>query len=154
PHSIGSPASRSSTKLMPLTTRPSFTSRHGMMRLASIGTYFESSFERDQSLIQSLADNHAIEPWMLHFRQRAHIVDLRDTAGGDETQACPVEHLLERGYVRAHENAVSRNIGVDHELRALVFEPAGELDCAHLRVFRPARHFCDAIASIDADGDP
>ena len=36
-HSTGSPASLSWTKLMPFTTRPSFTSRHGMMRLVSIG---------------------------------------------------------------------------------------------------------------------
>ncbi len=34
--STGSPASRRSTNRTPLTTRPSFTSRHGMIRLASI----------------------------------------------------------------------------------------------------------------------
>src|SRR5260370_21045072 len=34
--STGSPASRRFTKLMPLTTRPSFTSRQGIMRRVSI----------------------------------------------------------------------------------------------------------------------
>src|SRR6185369_591697 len=36
--STGSPASRSPTKLTPLTTRPALTSRHGMMRFASMET--------------------------------------------------------------------------------------------------------------------
>jgi hypothetical protein len=35
--STGSPASRSPTKLVPFTTRPRSTSRHGMIRLVSIG---------------------------------------------------------------------------------------------------------------------
>src|SRR5512139_3052590 len=34
--STGSPASLRLTKLMPLTTRPSFTSRHGIIRFANI----------------------------------------------------------------------------------------------------------------------
>src|SRR5215467_9309571 len=34
--STGSPASRSETKFTPLTTRPSFTSRHGMTRTFSM----------------------------------------------------------------------------------------------------------------------
>ena len=38
--STGSPASRRSTKLTPLTTRPSFTSRQGMMRTFSISAFF------------------------------------------------------------------------------------------------------------------
>ena len=38
PSSTGSPASRRSTKLTPLTTRPSCTSRHGMTRTATVTT--------------------------------------------------------------------------------------------------------------------
>lgn len=37
PSSMGSPASFRSTKLVPLTTRPSLTSRQGMIRLLSMG---------------------------------------------------------------------------------------------------------------------
>src|SRR5208283_3279437 len=37
-HCTGSPASRKLTKLTPLTTRPSFTSRQGMMRTFSIAS--------------------------------------------------------------------------------------------------------------------
>src|SRR6185369_10949478 len=47
--STGSPASRSPTKLTPLTTRPALTSRHGMMRFASMETEFNRDFRTAQA---------------------------------------------------------------------------------------------------------
>src|SRR5271154_5673527 len=45
--STGSPASRSDTKLTPLTTRPSFTSRQGITRSFNIGNALESAPVQD-----------------------------------------------------------------------------------------------------------
>src|SRR2546423_5455290 len=47
--STGSPASRRSTKLTPLTTRPSLTSRQGITRTLNIGNLLGSARVADQA---------------------------------------------------------------------------------------------------------
>src|SRR6185295_11878103 len=81
PHSMGSPASRNPTKLTPLTTRPSLTSRQGMMRLANIRTCFQCVLEFDESLIKGLADDHSVEARFLHLGKRTDIFKFRDAPG-------------------------------------------------------------------------
>src|SRR6266566_8758314 len=70
PHSTGSPASRRSSKWTPFTTRPSFTSRHGMIRLASIG---QCLLNLNVAFVESLSDDHTLQPLVIEFRQPANI---------------------------------------------------------------------------------
>src|SRR5436853_2906065 len=117
PHSTGSPASRRFTKWMPFTTRPSFTSRHGMIRLASIG---QRLFDFDAAFVKCLSDDHTIQAPMIEFGKMPHVRDRRHTARCDDGQICAFEHFLHGVNVRVFENAVPRNVGINDEARAQV----------------------------------
>src|ERR1700734_3481317 len=70
----GSPASRRSTKLTPLTTRPSFTSRQGMRRALS-KAFLRAANQRQRclriepSVIKRAACNCAFEPGAIRLQQ-------------------------------------------------------------------------------------
>src|SRR5262245_11169589 len=93
PHSTGSPASRRFTKLMPFTTRPSFTSRQGMMRLASMD---QRLLDLNAAFVKRLADDHTVEPRMADLCEAANVCHRRDSAGGDYGQLRLFEHLARR----------------------------------------------------------
>ena len=80
--STGSPASRSSTKLMPLTTRPSLTSRHGMIRRASISATVRDRLARrvNALVVERAADDDRGDAGVA---QRAQIVERADAARRD-----------------------------------------------------------------------
>src|SRR5437899_1135598 len=60
--STGSPASLSPLNLTPLTTLPSLTSRHGIIRLAR-GTLSHLQLSQpNRSFVQRPTDNHAVQP--------------------------------------------------------------------------------------------
>src|SRR6266699_2399006 len=92
--STGSPASRKSTKLTPLTTRPSLTSRQGITRTLNI-LMVSSDFSpraADQrqrcggiepAVIEGTAGDRAGEPRRARREHRLDIFDSRQAAGGD-----------------------------------------------------------------------
>src|SRR5688572_1713094 len=138
---------------MPLTTRPSLTSRHGMIRLASIRTCPKGVFQPDDTFVESLPDDDAVQPRLLQLLERADIINDRDAAGSNDLESGSVDHLLQGRNVRPDENAVAGNVGVDDALRALSLETPRKLDGANPGVFGPAGYFGNAIACIDPDGD-
>src|SRR5579863_3009560 len=73
----GSPASTRSTKLTPLTTRPSFTSRQGMTRILSMGLGRErqSGGEVDPPIVERSAENRAADTVSRMRLQRLQIVE-------------------------------------------------------------------------------
>src|SRR6516165_7176175 len=91
PASTGSPASRRLTKLTPLTTRPSFTSRQGMIRLASIG---QRLLEFDPPFVQGLADDYTLESPVVQFREMPHIRNGGHASGRDDRELGALQHLL------------------------------------------------------------
>src|SRR5688572_20557388 len=109
---MGSPASRNSTKWMPLTTRPSLTSRHGMMRLASMIENLQGLRQFHKSLVQSLSNNHSVEPGMPHRGKCANVVNLRDAARRNNMHSCAFDHLLECWKVRADKNTIPRYVRI------------------------------------------
>src|SRR5213592_4506494 len=90
--STGSPASRRSTKLTPLTTRPSLTSRQGITRTLNIaillgrGARVADQRQRgggiEPAVIQRAAGNGAGELLRARFQQRLDVLDGCKTAGG------------------------------------------------------------------------
>ena len=71
--STGSPASRSSLKLMPLTTRPASTSRHGMTRTARVTASLgqrQRVLEREPALVERGPDDRALDAVRHQVHQR------------------------------------------------------------------------------------
>ena len=64
PISTGSPASRRPRKFIPLTVRPSFTSRHGIMRLANmvfaLFEFYSNLFQVDCAFVYGSAENNRV----------------------------------------------------------------------------------------------
>src|SRR6185437_11335365 len=81
--STGSPASRSCTKLMPLTTRPSLTSRHGMSRLASMRD-LASLGDREPLVVERAADDDRRDAGVAQARE---IVEAAHAARRDHLAA-------------------------------------------------------------------
>src|ERR1700752_4080780 len=88
--STGSPASRRSTKLTPLTTRPSLTSRQGMTRtLNDISGYPRCLEQLDRlgriepPVVKRTSRDRAFELARIGFRHTADIRDRREAAGGN-----------------------------------------------------------------------
>src|SRR3989440_3847458 len=84
--STGSPASRRSTNRTPFTTRPSLTSRHGMMRLASMlgpargGTHRVR--QRDGAGVERAPDHDALDAGVGDGGEGSDIGHAADAAGG------------------------------------------------------------------------
>src|ERR1700712_5183230 len=92
--STGSPASRRSTKLTPLTTRPSLTSRQGMTRTLNMDELLRDSARvADQrqrgsrikpAVIQRAASNRPGELPGARLQHRLHILDRGKAARGND----------------------------------------------------------------------
>src|SRR6185437_13112191 len=82
----GSPASTRSTKLMPLTTRPSRTSRQGMTRIFSIGSAYrrERNFEIDAAVVERAAEDRARDAIAFMRFERRDIVQAGNAARGND----------------------------------------------------------------------
>src|SRR4051812_9976078 len=135
---------------MPFTTRPSFTSRQGMILLASIR---QCLLDLNQSFVKSLADDYAVQPPMIKFREMLDVGDRRDASRCDHGEFCVLQHFLCCFDVRTFENAVTRDIGVNNKTSSQVLKSSGECDCPHSRIFGPASHLNIAVQSVDAYGD-
>src|SRR5689334_24216021 len=116
--STGSPASRRLTKLTPLTTRPSFTSRQGMMRLVNmLSSAFMKGRDRspisELAVVEGLADNHAFDTWpkRLHGFQILHT---RNSSGCNHRKRRIFHDFLQSRQIRSTQHAVPRNVGIDH----------------------------------------
>src|SRR6476661_2862783 len=91
--STGSPASRRSTKLTPLTTRPSLTSRQGITRTLNIRILLRRSARvADQrqsrsgieaAVVEGAAGNGAGELFGARLQQRLDVLDRGEAAGSD-----------------------------------------------------------------------
>src|ERR1700728_2039688 len=98
--STGSPASRRSTKLTPLTTLPSLTSRQGITRTLNIrkllgrGARVTDQRQRgrgiEATVIERAARNRTCEFPGTRLQQCRHIVDRGKAAGGDDRDRYPL----------------------------------------------------------------
>src|SRR5205085_4885649 len=120
--STGSPASRKSTKLMPLTTRPSLTSRHGMTRTLNMlgrrpGARRALAQQRQRvggiepSVIERPARDGAGEFSGARLEQGLHVGDRRKAAGGDHRDRYLIGERDRGVEVEPFEKTVTRNIG-------------------------------------------
>src|SRR5579862_6107444 len=151
----GSPASTRSTKLTPLTTRPSFTSRQGMTRILSMGLGRErqSGGEVDPPVIERAAENGAANAVRRMRLQRLQILERGYAAGCDHRR---VELLCKLGGpldIGARQCAVALDIGENNRRDAGILKFQGEIKRGHGRGLGPAFNRDLAIARVDPDRD-
>src|SRR5690606_15444979 len=130
--STGSPASTRSTNCTPLTTRPSFTSRQGMMRLVSMSgrllRQLQGVFQLEPPVVNRPARNHAF-PLALGFRrlhQRLDVGNIRHPAGGDDGKGGLLRQFHRRLKVHALQQAIPAHVGEQHGGDARILETAGQ----------------------------
>src|SRR5439155_18523591 len=119
--STGSPASRRSTKLTPLTTLPSLTSRQGMTRTLNIkGLLSRGAGGTDQrqgggrieaAIVQRAARNRAGEFPGARLLQGLHVLDRGKAAGGDHGNRDALGKRDGRVEIEALQQAVARDVG-------------------------------------------
>src|SRR5579862_5069536 len=151
----GSPASTRSTKLTPLTTRPSFTSRHGMTRIFSIGSRRdrERGFEADARVVEGTAEDRALDAVGFMRLQRFQIIERGDAARGDHRRLELARKLGGLLDIDAGQHAVALDIGEDDRGDTRILKAQGEVERAHRRGRGPAFDRDLAAARIDADRD-
>src|SRR5262249_3560076 len=174
--STGSPASRRLTKLMPLTTRPSLTSRQGITRTLNMvpcrcnaGTrnighasavHRSRQHRRDQrqrgrriepSIIECTARNGTLKLARAWRDQRSHVLERRKPTRGDHRDRDCVRERDGGIEVEALEQAVARDVGVDDRRDARVLEAARDIERRQLGGLRPAFHRDLAVARVEPD---
>src|SRR6185436_1463218 len=157
--STGSPASRRSTKLTPLTTLPSFTSRQGMTRTLNIanllgrGARVADQCQRgggiEPAVIERAAGNGAGELLRARFQQRLDVLDGCKTAGGDDGDRDALGQRDRRIEVEALQKAVARDVGEDDGGDAGILETLRDLERGHLRGLGPAFDGDLAVAGVE-----
>src|SRR5260221_6423585 len=125
--STGSPASRRSTNCTPFTTRPSLTSRQGMMRTLSMVAllplqHADGVGHRHASVIERTADDGADDAMLLGGPEFAQIVERADAAPGDDRRGEVLGERDGRIDIDAAHRAVAVDVGVDDGRHAGVLE--------------------------------
>ncbi len=111
--STGSPASTRFTKLMPFTTRPSWTSRHGITRLArGHDSSFACASARSMlPLYSALPTTTPSRPLGARVASCDQVFGVGHTAGGDHRDLHRLQDLLDAGQVRPGQGAVPLDVG-------------------------------------------
>src|SRR5690554_3594981 len=120
--STGSPASRMSTKLTPLTTRPLSTSRQGMIRFASVIAVSSGGFQAvavglgfgyvEGALVNGPTGDGADDALVGHFRQLLQVIHIGNATGGDDRDASFLGQCCGRFDVDSLHHAVAADVGV------------------------------------------
>src|SRR6476469_7387786 len=121
--STGSPASRKSTKLTPLTTLPSLTSRQGITRTLNIRTLLRRGARvTDQrqrgggvepAIIERAAGNGAGELFGARLQQRLDVLDRRKTAGGNDGDRDALGQRNRCVEIESLQQTIARDVGED-----------------------------------------
>src|SRR3954462_12575245 len=160
--STGSPASRRSTKLTPLTTRPSLTSRQGITRTlnmcqllggARVADQGEGDGRLEPTVIERAACDRAGELFRTRRQHRLDVLDRGEAAGGDDGDGYGVGKRDGRVEIQALEQAVARDVGEDDRGDAGILETPCDLQRRHLRGLGPAFDRDLAVTGIEPDRD-
>src|SRR3954453_17583851 len=152
--STGSPASRRPTKLVPLTTRPASTSRHGITRLRCTASAYERGLgltDREALLVQRLAHDHPAEVDLPQLGERLEVVELADPPAVEKPSAHDRRDALDLGEVGPLEHAVLVDVRVDERAHTALLEPADDRVGGHLGRLGPTRGGDVAAARVDRD---
>src|SRR5215475_4138123 len=146
--STGSPASRRSTKLTPLTTRPSLTSRQGITRTLNIQFLLGSrprAADQGQrcrrlepSIIKGTTGDRAGKPLGRWRQHRLDILDRRQPARCDHRDGNAIGQRDGRVEIEALQQAVARNVREDDGGDAGILEALRDLQRRDLRGLGPA----------------
>src|SRR6476646_3066380 len=140
--STGSPASRKSTKLTPLTTRPSVTSRQGITRTLNIQELLgRSACVADQrqrhgrieaAVIERAASDGASQVFRARRQQGLDVVDRGQAPRRDDGDRDTFGQRNGRIEIKAFQQTVASNVGEDDRRGAGILEPLRNLERGNL----------------------
>src|SRR4029077_15060473 len=161
--STGSPASRRSTKLTPLTTRPSFTSRQGMTRTLNIASLLgRGARVADQRqcrrrieppVIKRAARDRAGELFRVRRQKCFDVLDRRKTAGRDHGHLNALGKRDGRLQIEAFQQAIPRDVGEDDGGDAGILEALRDFERGDFSGLGPAFDSDLAVARVEPDRD-
>src|SRR5580704_4682543 len=155
----GSPASRRSTKLIPLTTRPSLTSRQGMTRTFSI-TRSSLPCRADQpqrlagvepAIVEGTAGDGTGELRRTGLEYFSDVVEGGEAARRDHRDRDRIGERDGGVEIEPLEQAVPGNVGVDDRGNAGILETPRDVERGEFGGFGPALHRHLTVAGIEAD---
>src|SRR5438477_2097625 len=162
--STGSPASRRSTKLTPLTTRPSLTSRQGITRTLNIGKLLgRGARAADQrqcgrginpAIIKRAARDRSGQLSRARVQQCLDVVDGGEAARGDDGNRYPFSQRNGCIQIETLQKPIACNVCEDDCGNAGVLEPLRDFERGDLRGLRPAFDRNPAVTSIEAHRHP
>src|SRR4051794_11483177 len=159
--STGSPASRRSTKLTPLTTRPSLTSRQGITRTLNIRGLLGRGADQGEggcgiepAIVKRAAGDRASELFRARRQHRLDVLDRGEAAGGNHGNRDRIRQRDGRTEIQALEQAIARDVGEDDGGDAGVLEPLRDLQHRYLRGLGPTFDRDLAVTRIEPDRDP
>src|SRR3990172_9401532 len=153
--STGSPASRKETNRTPFTTRPSFTSRHGMIRLASIFDglllfHLQGVGKRDGAVVDRTTDQYPAHPAGFHILEGRKIPHRADATGGHDRGRKPFGELADAPEVGARQHAVPGDVRVDEAGDPALLHLASEIDGRDPRDLHPAPYGNKSLLGVDS----
>src|SRR5215470_3188798 len=159
--STGSPASRKLTKLTPLTTRPSLTSRQGMTRTLSTrpslhpGVTDQPQRLRgiEPAIIECAARNGARQLFRPRLKQLADVLHRGEAARRDDRNRNRVRQRNGGLEIEAPEKTVTGNVGMNDRGDAGILESSRDFKHRQIGSLRPTLHRNAAVARIQSDGD-
>src|SRR5258708_7624450 len=159
--STGSPASRKLTKLTPLTTRPSLTSRQGMTRTLSTRSPLHPGVTDqpqrltgiEPSIIECAARNGARQLFCPRLQQLADVIHRGKAAGRDDRDSNRIGQRNGGVEVEALEKAVAGNIRMNDCGNAGILESQRNFKRRQIGSLGPTLHGDTAVARIQSDGN-
>src|SRR6202021_3380989 len=146
--STGSPASRRSTKLTPLTTRPSLTSRQGITRTlnirellgrgACVADQRQCGGRIEPAVIERAACDRAGELFDARGGQRLDIVERSKAARRNDGYRDAPGELDRRLEIEALQQAVAGNVGEDDRGNPAILEALRDFEGGDRRRLGPA----------------
>src|ERR1700678_3502185 len=159
--STGSPASRKSTKLTPLTARPSLTSRQGITRTlnirellgrgACVADQRQCGGRIEPAVIERAACDRAGQFLGARRKQRFHVLDRGEAARRNDGYGDALGELDRRLEIEALQQAVARNVGEDDRGNPGILEPLRDLEGGDLRRLRPAFDRDLPVTGVETD---
>src|SRR5574337_1492842 len=154
--SAGSPASRRSTNRVPLTTRPSLTSRHGMIRLASIVLSRSRSnrvLQRESALIESLSDQSSDDTRRLQLGEPSEVIKRRNSTRRNDRVSSYLSQSTQGVHVRPREHPVPLDVGIDNRRQRQVGRSCRQVGGEKISVRRPTPNRDLPVLGIDSKED-
>jgi hypothetical protein len=110
-------------------------------------------FQFELSLVQSLADYHAVQSRLVRFAEPFYIVETGNAARGRNAHIRGTNNRQCLLDVWSTEHSIASDIGINDSLDANIYHRSRKINCHHRRRGFPTPRHHVSFASINANAD-